>query len=89
MSSNGIGVEQCHHRPTERPKDELKADDQAHPFVNAAEQQWRQSDAHQRFTFFLRFGNDQMSNHAPLKAIANALQVAMRSNGLLTSERVW
>src|SRR3546814_8381204 len=66
--------------------DELNAQDEADPFVDAPEEQRRQADF-LHAVFLLRRLKDQISSHAPLIAMANALQVAMRSSGLLTSVR--
>src|SRR3546814_10156178 len=79
-------VEQRHHRADERPKNELKAQDQADPFVDASAEQRRQADF-LHAVFLLRRLKDQISSHAPLIAMANALQAAMRRSALLTSVR--
>src|SRR3546814_6516421 len=62
------------------------AEDQPHPFVNAPEKQRRQPDTFHA-VFLLRRLKDQSSSHAPVSAMAKALQVATRSSGLLTSVR--
>src|SRR3546814_6784020 len=56
-------VEQRHHRAAERPKNELKAQDQADPFVDASEEQRRQADFLQA-VFLLRRLKDQKIGRA-------------------------
>src|SRR3546814_13884407 len=84
VSPDLVLVEQRHHRAAERPEQKLETQDQPHPFVDAPEEERRQSDAFHA-CFLLRRLKDQISSHAPESAIAKTLQVALRHNGLLES----
>src|SRR3546814_2011131 len=81
VPANLILVEQRHHRAAQRPEQELEAEDQPDPFMDAPEERRRQPDALHAF-FLLRRGKDQISNQAPVKSEEHTseLQSLMRTS---------